>query len=199
MTLCTEHGFGQYEAHARLLRSWVLMVQGQREEGLEQMRQSLRAYEATGAAIWRPYFLALLAEGYGQVGAADEGLRVLDEALAAVEQTGERVWEAELYRLMGELLLQQARPDASQSEACFQQALDVSRRQQARSLELRAATSLARLWQQQGKGAEAYQLLAEVYDWFTEGFETLDLQEARALLDELTSSESWTWPLTLPR
>ena len=102
-----------------------------------------------------------------------------------MDQTGERCYEAEMYRIKGELLLQQAVPDAPQAEACFQQALAVARRQQARSWELRAAMSLSRLWQQQGKRTEARELLAPIYSWFTEGFDTLDLQEARALLDEL--------------
>jgi predicted ATPase len=178
-----------------------LTVQGREDEGLEQMRQALTAYEAMGVAQWRPYFLALLAEGYGQVGATDEGLRVLTEALAGVQKTGERIWEAELHRLKGELLLQpisrHAEPadrlshatdptqQAADAEACFHQALAVARRQQARSLELRATSSLARLWQRQGKQAAARQVLAEVYRGFTEGFDTADLQEARALLDEL--------------
>ena len=147
-----------------------------------------------GATLWRPYFLALLAEGYGQVGAADEGLRVLVEALAAVQHTDERLWEAELHRLTGELMLQ-ARPQylvpgndlshTAEAEACLYQALAVARRQQAQSWELRAAISLSRLWQRQGKQREARALLAPVYGWFTEGFDTADLQEAKALLEEL--------------
>jgi predicted ATPase len=193
MTLCAEHGFGQYVSHGRLLYGWALVAQGQRDEGLAQLRQSLTAYQATGATMWRSAFLALLAEGYGQVGAADEGLLVLAEGLAAAQQTGERVWEAELHRLKGELL-HARRPQpapagsmayATEVEACFQQARAVARGQQAKSLELRAATSLAWLWQQQGKRAEARALLAPVYDWFTEGFDTADLQDARALLEEL--------------
>src|SRR5262249_223118 len=158
------------------------------------MRQSLRAYEATGAAIWRPYFLAVLAEGYGKVGAADEGLQVLAEALAAVQKTRERGWEAELHRLKGELMLQAGHrapePEgglahAAEGEAGFHRALDICGQEGAKSLELRAATGLSRLWQQQGKQAEARELLAPVYGWFTEGFDTADLQEARALLEAL--------------
>jgi predicted ATPase len=110
---------------------------------------------------------------------------VLAEAWALVDRTDERWWEAELYRLKGELLFQQAVSEALQVETCFAHALAVARRQQARSLELRAATSLARLWQHQGKRAEAYELLAPIYGWFTEGFDTADLQEAKALLEEL--------------
>ena len=112
-------------------------------------------------------------------------MTVLAEALALVAATEERWWEAEVYRLQGALLLQLPRPDVGQAEACFQQALDVARRQQAKALELRAALSLARLWQGQGKRAAARQLLAEIYSWFTEGFDTADLQEAKALLEAL--------------
>jgi class 3 adenylate cyclase/predicted ATPase len=202
MALSAEHGFGQYVSHARLLHGWALVAQGQGDEGLDQMRQNLTAYEATGAATWRPYYFALLAEGYGQVGAADEGLRVLAEALAAVQQTGERVWEAELHWLQGELVLQ-ARPQppepegnmlhtrgrtpqTAEAEACFHQALAVARHQRAKSLELRAATSLSRLWQQEGKRHDARELLAPIYSWFTEGFDTADLWEAKALLPQLS-------------
>jgi predicted ATPase len=127
----------------------------------------------------------MLAEAYGGVGQAEQGLRLLAEALAHVEHTGERCYEAEVYRLKGELLLRQAAPDVSQAEACFQQALTVARHQEAKWLELRATMSLARLWQQQGKCQDAYDLLAPAYGWFTEGFDTADLQEAKALLDAL--------------
>jgi predicted ATPase len=133
----------------------------------------------------RPYFLALLAEGYGITGQPKAGLAALAEALTLVDKTGERWYESELYRLKGELLLQQSPNHHTEAHTCFQQALDVARAQQAKSLELRAATSLASLWQQQGERADAHQLLAEVYDWFTEGFNTADLQEARELLDTL--------------
>ena len=121
-----------------------------------------------------------------QVGQTTEGLEVLAEALATLPKSGVLWWEAELHRLKGELLLQHAVAQPGEAEACFQQALAVARRQQAKSLELRAAMSLARLWQQQGKRAEAHQLLAEVYGWFTEGFDTADLQEAEALLEALS-------------
>ena len=127
----------------------------------------------------------MLAEAYGQAGQPEAGLTVLAEALTLVAATEERWWEAELYRLQGELLRQLPRPDVGQAEGCFQQALDVARRQQAKALELRAALSLARLWQGQGKRDEPRQLLVEIYRWFTEGFDTADLQEAKALLEEL--------------
>jgi predicted ATPase len=126
-----------------------------------------------------------LAEAYGQAGQAEAGLRLLAEAVGHVDSTGERAYAAEVYWLKGELLVRQASPDAAQAEVCFQHALDVARHQQAKSWELRAAMSLARLWQQQGKRAEAYDLLAPIYGWFTEGFDTADLQEAKALLEDL--------------
>jgi predicted ATPase len=200
LALCTEHGFGQYFSYGKLLHGWALMARRQGNEGLDQMRQGLTAYQAR-ATSWLPYFLALLAEGYGQLGAADEGLRVLAEALAAVRKTGECVWEAELYRLKGALMLQaRHQPPAleggmlhatdrtlrtAEAEACLPQALTIARRQQAKSLELRTAMSLVRLWQQQGKQAEASELLAPIYGWFTEGFDTADLQKARALLEDM--------------
>jgi predicted ATPase len=167
-----------------IMRGWALAMQGQGAEGLTQLRQGLDAYRATGAAFDRPHFLGMLAEAHSSMGQPEAGLTALSEALTLVETTGERYYEAELHRLQGELLLQAA-PDVARVEACFQQALDTARRQQAKSLELRAAMSLGRLWQQQGKQDEARALLAPIYDWFTEGFDTADLQEAQALLDEL--------------
>ena len=160
-----------------------LAAQGQGAAGVAQMQQGLAAYRATGAEA-KAAVLALFAEAYGGSGQAEDGLRLLEVAVAVMVKTGERSDAAELSRIKGALLLQQAVPDVGQAEACFQQALAVARRQQARSLELRAAVSLARLWQQQGRRAEAA-LLAPVYGWFTEGFDTADLQEAKALLAEL--------------
>ena len=149
------------------------------------MCEGLAAWQATGLGQLRPYFLALLAEAYGHVDQADAGLTALTEALTLVDTTEERFYEAELHRLRGELLLKYAIPDGLQAESCFHQALDMARRQQAKSLELRAAMSLARLWQRQGKRAEACELLAPVYGWFTEGFDTADLRDAKSLLEEL--------------
>jgi predicted ATPase len=131
------------------------------------------------------HYLVLLAEAYGQAGQAEEGLRLLTEALAHMDTTGERNYAVEVYWLKGELLLRQAIPDEAQAETCLHQGLDIARHQQTKSWELRAALSLSRLWQRQGKHAEARQMLAEIYGWFTEGFDTVDLQEARALLEEL--------------
>jgi predicted ATPase len=166
------------------LRGWALAERGQGEEGIAQIHQGLAAYQATGATRDRPYYLALLAEASARVGRTTEGLEALTEALATLGTSGARWWEAELYRLRGELLLSADKEAAA--EACLHQALDLARRRQAWSLELRVAMSLARLWQPQGKRTEAYALLAPIYNWFTEGFDTLDLQEAKALLEELT-------------
>jgi len=134
----------------------------------------------------RPCCLGLLAEAYEKGGRAEEGLCVLAEAFALVHKTEERIYEAELYRLQGELLLMRSTPQIAEAETCFRQALDIARRQQAKSWELRAAMSLSCLWQRQGKRDAARELLAEVYCWFTEGFDTADLQEAKALLAEWT-------------
>ena len=163
----------------------VLAMQGQRQEGIAQMHQGQAAKQATGQQLGTPGCLARLAEAYGAGGQTEDGLRLLAEALAHVDHTDERCGEAEVYRLKGELLRHQAVPDVPQAEACFQQALAVARRQQAKAYELRAALSLSRLWQRQGKRAEARELLASIYGWFTEGFDTADLQDAKALLDEL--------------
>jgi predicted ATPase len=149
------------------------------------IRQGLTVYQGTGTKLYCPYCLALLAEAYGQAGQPEAGLEPLAEALALIAETEERWWEAELYRLQGTLRLQLPSPDIPQVEACFQQALAVARGQQARALELRAALHLGRLWQQQGKRPEANQLLTDIYGWFTEGFDTADLQDAKALLEEL--------------
>jgi len=185
MTLSTERGFAFWLAHGRILRGWAVTVQGEGAEGIAQMRQGLVAYRATGAEIDRLYFLSLLAEAYEKVGQPEEGLTVLAEALTTVDNTGERYWEAELHRLKGKLLLILKGQKVEEVEECFRKALDTARRQQAKSLELRAAMSLGRLWQQQGKRDEARQMLAQIYGWFTEGFDTADLKEAKALLEEL--------------
>ena len=183
LAFATAQELGHRAAQGRILRA--LAMQGDAAAGVALITQSLAAHEAAGLKLFRPYRLALLAEAYGQAGQCEAGLATLAEALTQVDATEERSWEAELYRLKGVLLLQRLPPDVSQAEACFQQALDVARRQQAKALELRAALSLARLWQGQGQRAAARQLLAPIYDWFTEGFDTVDLQEAQALLDAL--------------
>jgi predicted ATPase len=185
MRVSTEQGFASWLAPGTIVRGWALAQRGQGEEGIAQMRQGLAAYLAMGAELGRPRQLAMLAEAYGRVGQTAEGLAVLAEALTAVHKTGEQFYEAELDRLKGELLLQQPAGSGDEAETCFRQALDVAHRQQAKSWELRAAMSLSRLWRQQGRRDEARELLAPVYGWFTEGFDTADLQEAQALLEAL--------------
>jgi predicted ATPase len=160
-------------------------MQGQGEAGIAQVHQGIAAWRATGAALFVPYFCTLLADVADHLGHTEDGLQALAEAHTLMEQHEERWWEAEVSRLRGVLLLRQPGTSQAEAETWLQRALDVARRQEAKSLELRAATSLARLRQQQGKQAEAHALLAPVYGWFTEGFDTADLQEAKALLEEL--------------
>jgi predicted ATPase len=162
-------------------------MQGQGEAGLAQLRQGLAAVVATGQELLRPLCLVLLAEAAEHAGQVEEGLHLLAEALTVLEASGQGDLLAEAYRLQGSLLLRQSVTATVQAEACFQQALTIARRQKARSWELRAATSLARLWQQQGKRAEARELLAPIYSWFTEGFDTADLRDARTLLSTLAT------------
>jgi predicted ATPase len=200
ITLCTEQG-APFSPYGTILRGWALAEQGE-EEGIGQIRQGLAVLRAEGAELWRPYYLALLAEAYGKAKQTEEGLAALADALTQVEKTGECMWEAELDRLKGELTLQkfqvsgskfqaqespksEVRGPESEAEACFLKAIEIARQQKAKSLELRAVMSLSRLWQQQGKKEEAHRMLAEIYGWFTEGFDTADLQEAKALLEEL--------------
>jgi TOMM system kinase/cyclase fusion protein len=183
--LAMEQGFPFQTAWGAVLRGWALVQQGQTKEGIEEIQQGLRAWRARGAVAMQSYYLALLAEAHSIIGQPEAGLTVLTEALALVDTTGERWCESELYRLEGELLLQQSSDNHPEAESCFHQAINIAQNQQAKSLELRAATSLARLWQQQGKRQEAHDLLAPVYNWFTEGFDTADLKDAKALLDEL--------------
>jgi predicted ATPase len=185
MTLATDPEFLQPFAQATPLQGWALAASGHGEEGITQIR--LAVYGATRATRDRPYHLALLAEASTQMGQTTEGLEAVGEALATVAKSAVRWWEAELHRLRGELLLRHSVAPPEEAEACFQQAIDIARRQQAKSLELRAVMSLSRLWQRQGKGEAARQGLAEVYGWFTEGFDTADLQEARGLLQELVA------------
>jgi predicted ATPase/class 3 adenylate cyclase len=187
ISLCTEQGFAYYLAWARLMQGWSLTLPGQGEAGIPQMRDGLEALRATGGQLRLPYYLSLMAEAYGQAGQIEEGLSLLDEALALVEKTGERWRMAELYRLKGDLLLQQDVPDVSQAEGYFHQALDLARHQQAKALELRTAIRLGGLWHQQGKCYEARGMLTDITSWFTEGLNTVDLQEAKVLLDELSA------------
>jgi DNA-binding winged helix-turn-helix (wHTH) protein/predicted ATPase len=187
VAIAAGHGFPRHAALGTILSGWALVRQGQGDEGMTQIRQGLVAYRELGMAMEDPYFLGLLADAYASCGEIEPGLAALAEALARLPSGRGFFYEAELYRLRGELLLRQAAPDAFQAEECFHQALAVARRQAAKSLELRATMSLCRLWQRQGERQAAYALLAPIYGWFTEGLDTADLQEAKALLEVLKS------------
>jgi len=181
------HGLAYMDAMASMFEGWARTREGELDEGMAQMRRGLAAQVATGAELARPYWLWLLAEACQRTGAAREGLALLDDADAAVEHAHDRYWEAEIHRLRGQLLLATAEPTApAAAEACYRRALEVARRQGARSLELRAAVSLSRLWQAAGRHDEARELLAPIYERFTEGLDHPDLREAAALLDELS-------------
>jgi predicted ATPase len=184
--LAAEQGLPTYWASGLALRGWALAEEGWAEEGIAQIRQSLAVWATSARFWWRINSLPLLARAYGRGGKTQEGLAILTEVLDIVEETGFSYYEPEMHRLKGELLLARAAENAAGSEACFRQAIAVARRQSAKSWELRAVMSLSRLYQQQGKKEEARQMLAEIYGWFTEGFDTVDLQEAKALLQTVS-------------
>ena len=183
ITLSTRHGFVLWKLKGMMFRGWALTQRGQLEVGIEQIRQGLADYYATGAraVVLLPL---LLIEAHLKMGQVAEGLAGLEKTFSAIEKTGEGTIEAELYRLKGELLRMGGANDG-EVEACFRQALKIARRQSAKSWEFRATMSLCWLWQSQGKREEARRMLAEIYGWFTEGFDTLDLKEARNLLEKL--------------
>jgi predicted ATPase len=185
IALATTQGFALFTAFGMSSRGWALAMQGQVEEGLAQIHQGLSTYRATGAALGIPYFCTMLAYVCAHSGHSTAGLQALAEAHTLMEQHEERWLEAEIYRLRGILLLQQSETSQEEAEAWLQRALDVARFQQAKALELRAAMSLSHLWQCRGKCAAARALLEPLYDWFTEGFDTADLQDAQALLQAL--------------
>jgi predicted ATPase len=187
LALAAEHGFPHWVALAATLRGWALVMRDKSEEGMAQLRQGIADWRATGATLVVPYVLTLLAEASTLLGNIEEGFRSLDDAQAVLEQHEDRWWEAEIYRLRGVLLLQQSAAPEAEAEAWIRRALDIAQSQQAKSLELRAATSLAHLWHAQGKGGKARALLSPVYHWFTEGFDTIDLKDAKALLTEISA------------
>jgi adenylate cyclase len=202
----TEQGFPFWLAMGTIMQGWALAEQGRRADGLAQIGQGSEALRSSGAHLWWSYFLGLRAEMQGKDGRPAEGLLVLEQALALAGTEGEQPWyDAELHRLRAELLLllptstgygpqgmsqqgrgSQVRNHDSQAVACFQKAIEIARQQHAKALELRAAISLSRLWRRQDKRDKARQLLAPIYVWFTEGFDTPDLQEAKELLEELS-------------
>ncbi len=182
ISLATRYDFPLFAGWAMSVRGWALAQQGQAEAGIAQLHAGIATYQATGAMCDQTHLYALLAEVYGIAGQIEKGLSAVTEGLRAVDKTGECFYEAELYRLKGELLLKQEHTEA-EIEACYHQALAIARRQDARSLELRAAMSLYRLWQQYGKHDRAHRLLLEIYACFAEGLDTADLIEAKMLLE----------------
>ena len=186
VALADEHGFPLWAALGRIAQGWVAAQNGDAAAGIACIRDAMAQAEATGSRILDPCHLGLLAEALALAGEVDEGLVVLDEAFARSAASGQRCTDAELHRLRGELMRQSPRLDPARAEASFRTALAIAREQGTRGYELRAATSLARLWREQGRRGEARDLLAPVYGWFTEGFDTADLKNAKALLDELT-------------
>ena len=185
IALSAEHEFTFWLAVATILRGWAIAEQGHQEEGIPQIQEGLAALRATGTEISRPYWLSLLAEACIESSLLDDGLSALAEALAVANETEGREYEAEIYRLKGELLLRQGDSNAAEAQKCFERAIEIARNQSAKSWELRATTSLARLLAKQARRDEARAMLADIYGWFTEGFDTADLKDAKALLDEL--------------
>jgi predicted ATPase len=185
IALSNEQGFSFWLAEGIFLRGWALRAQGEGEKGIAQILQGLADWRATGARAYGTQFLAILAEAYGIRGQINEGMNLLTEALGTVEDSGERYFEAELYRLRGELLFLRDISKAGEAEQSFRMAIDLARAQSAKSWDLRATMSLARLLRDTGRRAEAHTILAEIFGWFTEGFDTADLKDAKALLDGL--------------
>jgi predicted ATPase len=185
IALANEHGFPRWLGSGTFMHGWALVGLGQVEEGLARMRAVVAAMRDAGTRMGMTGLLRWVAQACGRAGIADEGLNMLEEAFELVEQTGERLGLAMLHATRGDLLLATSEENKVEAEACFRDALEVARTQSAKLAELRAATSLARLWKPQARREEARDLLAPIYNWFTEGFDTRDLKEAKALLDEL--------------
>jgi predicted ATPase len=183
MTVAIDQGFPYWRALATAFRGWVMVRNGDVTEGISLLRSGSAAYRATGSEAWMSHIMILLAAAYEVAGEIEEGLTVLDEARQIIERTGERWLEAELNRHTGELLLRQGQPEAA--EELYREALSIAFDQGAKLWELRAAASLAQFLRDQRRRAEAHDLLAPVYGWFTEGFDTPDLKEAKALLGQL--------------
>ncbi len=178
-----------YEAQARITRGWALTEQGSVEEGITEMRQGITEYQQTATSLLRPQFLGLLSEALGKAGEFEAALGHLDEALRLAHRNGDALYLPELHRIRGELLLMQAKGEfnprtVADAEECFRRSIKIAQRQEAKSWELRTTVSLARLYQSQNRTEEAREVLTAVFDWFTEGFETKDVREAKSLLDE---------------
>jgi predicted ATPase len=185
--LAQEQGFIQWYAGGVCMRGWALAEQGQTEKGLKELAEGVASWQSGGSDVGKPHWFFRLAEAYGKQGHTEKGLQVLEQAFATMNRSEERYFAAELHRLKGELLLalHDDRQYVREAEACFWQAIHIAREQESRAFELRATMRLSRLWHQQGRCAEAYDLLADIYHWFTEGFGTLDLQEAQRQLEDM--------------
>jgi predicted ATPase len=181
-----EHGFGFWLLFAPIFRGWAMAEQDQYEEGIELMRQDLFIAHEAGVDIARANLLCMLAEGYRSAGRLDEGLDAVKQALDAADAQEERYYESEIHRLKGDLLLRKTDANAGEAQRCFIRAIEIARKQSAKSWELRATTSLAQLLARQGRRDEACTMLTNIYDWFTEGFDTADLKDAKALLEQLS-------------
>ena len=185
LALADEKGAVLWKAGGMILQGCVLALTGKAAEAVQMITSGITAWRSTGATLCLPLYLSNLARAYAEIGQFDDAWRCIGEAMTAIETTKERWYEAEANRMAGEIALMSSEPDAAKAEAYFERALAVARQQQAKSWELRASMSLARLWRDQGKVQQARDLLAPVYGWFTEGFDTRDLKEAKALLDEI--------------
>ena len=189
MEMSAEQRNPTFLGHGMVLHGWAQAAQDQVAEGIAEINQGIVTFRATGARTWIPFFLGLQAEAYGRARRIDDGLASVAEALALAGDTEQHCWRAELNRIKGELLLAQSSEHHAEAERCFAQALDIARHQQSKSWELRAAMSLGRLWQQQSKVEEPHKMLSEIFDWFTEGFDTADLKETKGLLEDLAPSK----------
>ena len=185
VTLAREKSVVGFKTQTTLVRGLILAQTGKATDAVQTITAGITAWRSAGATLWIPLYLSCLATAHAQLGQFDDAWRCIHEAMNSVETTKERWWEAEVYRLAGEVALLSLTPEVAKAQAYFEKALAVAGQQQAKSWELRAAMSMARLWRDQGKRDAARDLLAPVYGWFTEGFDTLDLKEAKALLDEL--------------
>ena len=187
VALAEEKSALYWKAQGTIEQGSVFALTGKASNAVQMITSGMTAWRSTGATLFTPWYLSYLSRAYADLGQFDDAWRCIGEAMTTVETTKERWYEAEVNRIAGEIALRSPEPNAAKAEAYFERALAVARTQQAKSWELRAAMSMARLWRDQGKRDEARELLAPVYGWFTEGFDTLDLKEAKALLDELAS------------
>ena len=187
IALAEEKGAIYWKTQGLLRRASLLASTGNASDAVSIFTSTLPACRSIGTTIWLPWHLCHLARACGELGQFEEAWSYIAEAITAVETTKEKWCEAEVHRIAGEIALISPERDLTKAEACFEQALAVARQQQAKSWELRAAISMARLWRQQGKRDEARELLAPIYSWFTEGFDTVNLKQAKALLDELAA------------